>query len=66
MKPENILIFNDNQTYTIKLADFGIAKPLNPNTTQLTVSMNIQGTISWIAPEIFSGSKDHVSILANS
>ena len=48
-----------------KLADFGIAKPLNPNTTQSTMNMNIQGTIVWIAPEVFSGTKDHVSILSN-
>ena len=55
-----MLIYKDNEIYSIKLADFGISKPLNPITVQSTV--NIEGTIAWIAPEVFSGTKDHVRI----
>ena len=63
MKPENILIFKDYETYFVKLADFGISKAMNTNTIWST--MNIQGTIGWIAPEVSSGTKEHVRILTN-
>ena len=51
MKPENILIFKDNKTYFIKLADFETSKPMN--STKVLSTVNIQGTIAWIAPEVF-------------
>ena len=61
MKPENILICNDNETYSVKLADFGISKPLNPLTVLSTVNVNVPGTIAWIALEV--GEKEHVRLI---
>ena len=63
IKPENILICHDNETYSVKLADFGISKPLNPKTALSTVNINIPGTIAWIAPEV--GEKGHVRTIKN-
>ena len=62
MKPGNILIFKNNQTYSVKLADFGISKALNANTTLSTVNVNTPGTVAWIAPEVQFESKEHVRI----
>ena len=56
MKPENILISNDNGTYSIKLSDFGISKDLN----SMTSTLNAPGTFAWIAPEVLK--KGHVRI----
>ena len=58
MKPENILICNDNGTYSIKLADFGISKDLNATTLS---TLHSPGTVAWIAPEV--DDKGHVKII---
>ena len=61
MKPENILICNDNGTYSVKLADFGISKPMNPFAVISTVNINVPVTIAWIAPK--DGEKGNVRII---
>ena len=63
MKPENILIFNDKGTFSIKMADFGISKALNPNTTLTTIGVMVPGTPAWIAPEVV---KEHVRMIFKS
>ena len=58
MKPENILISNDNGAYSVKLADFGISKDLSATTLS---TLNAPGTLAWIAPEVVKNG--HVRIL---
>jgi len=49
LKPDNILIVDDYQATNVQLADFGMAKKLDPN-SQHTVC----GTPMYIAPEIIA------------
>lgn len=51
VKPENVLVTPDGQ---VKVADFGIAKALGPESTRLTTDRPI-GTIAYVAPEQLTG-----------
>ncbi|MBP2327712.1 WD40 repeat protein/serine/threonine protein kinase [Kibdelosporangium banguiense] len=51
VKPSNILIGDDGQTY---LADFGIARETSPEATALTRSGDLIGTWDYMAPERMS------------
>ncbi|MDR3070872.1 MAG: PASTA domain-containing protein, partial [Propionibacteriaceae bacterium] len=51
LKPENVLISDRNQ---IKVADFGLAKPVASNTNSNTGTL--MGSISYVAPEIVTNS----------
>jgi serine/threonine protein kinase len=56
IKPENILVSKDGY---VKLADFGLARPLNQeNTSVLTGTDVIMGTMDYIAPEQREGQSD--------
>jgi serine/threonine protein kinase/Ca2+-binding EF-hand superfamily protein len=48
IKPENILLSDDSDIPTIKVADFGLSKLVGPNDT-LTVAC---GTLGYVAPEV--------------
>src|SRR5439155_1953458 len=52
LKPSNILIDGEGQPH---LADFGLAKLLDRDLTQFTLSGAIMGTPSYMAPELASG-----------
>ena len=53
IKPSNIMI---NREGTVKLLDFGLARSVH-NDSGLTVSGNILGTLSYMAPEVARGEK---------
>jgi serine/threonine protein kinase len=56
IKPENILISKDGY---VKLADFGLARPLNQGNTSVLTSTNvIMGTADYMAPEQRDGQAD--------
>lgn len=57
LKPENILILKGTLTYSVKLADFGISK--NALKTPVIAS---EAPVKWIAPEMSSGTNEHVII----
>jgi eukaryotic-like serine/threonine-protein kinase len=48
LKPENILITSDGR---VKVTDFGLAAPVDPNTSRLTVSGSATGTADYMVPE---------------
>lgn len=52
VKPENVLIFVDPSSNTVKLkwADFGLSRPLSDRGSYQTSSL--QGTLNWMAPEL--------------
>ncbi len=52
IKPENFLLYKDNDEGHIKLIDFGLAKKLNKNELMTTPN----GTPYYIAPEVLKGS----------
>jgi serine/threonine protein kinase len=55
IKPDNIYVVIENgDVKSVKIADFGIVKL--PNSSK-TVTMEILGTPSYMAPELFSGGK---------
>jgi serine/threonine protein kinase/flagellar basal body-associated protein FliL len=52
IKPSNIVLCSDG---TVKLLDFGIARAAD--SSQATKTGLIQGTLDYVAPEVFSGEK---------
>ena len=52
LKPENLLYTSPNEDADIKIADFGLAKLLDPSTVMATAC----GTPGYVAPEILDGS----------
>jgi serine/threonine protein kinase len=55
IKPENVLLMGDD---TIRLADFGLAKALEPGADEssLTGMFSVLGTLEYMAPEQLAGS----------
>ena len=51
VKPENVILTPEGQ---VKVVDFGIAKALGPQSTQLTTDRPI-GTVAYVAPEQIAG-----------
>ena len=47
IKPENILLVNNNEDWDMKLIDFGLAKKVNES------KISILGTLGFMAPELF-------------
>lgn len=54
IKPSNVLIDADEQ---VLLADFGIARRLDPNATQLTMTHTTVGTPAYMSPEQAEGDR---------
>ena len=52
IKPENFLLYKDNDDSHIKLIDFGLAKKVSKNELMTTPN----GTPYYIAPEVLKGS----------
>lgn len=52
IKPSNILLNEENQPV---LADFGIARLLDPGEAQLTATGTVVGTLAYMAPEQLNG-----------
>jgi serine/threonine protein kinase len=52
LKPENILIASDGRA---KVTDFGLAAPLDPHLTRLTMGGTTAGTADYMAPERHAG-----------
>jgi calcium/calmodulin-dependent protein kinase I len=48
LKPENILMFDDSDTATCKIVDFGLSKIIGPSES----STDPFGTLSYVAPEV--------------
>ena len=55
IKPENILISNEGD---VKLADFGLARPMNEDSAVLTVTNTVMGTEDYMSPEQRRGDVD--------
>jgi serine/threonine protein kinase len=54
VKPANIMVLSDG---SVKIMDFGIARLMREGATRLTQSGFMVGTVSYMAPEQFSGSE---------
>ncbi|WP_133902058.1 protein kinase domain-containing protein [Actinophytocola oryzae] len=52
VKPSNILLGDDDTAF---LTDFGIARPLDPEVTRMTVTGGYVGSLDYIAPEQLRG-----------
>jgi serine/threonine protein kinase len=48
MKPENIIMVDDNDDCDLKIVDFGLSKIIGPNES----SLDPFGTLSYVAPEV--------------
>lgn len=56
LKPENLIArVGDDGALTIKVVDFGLAKLLSSDSTQLTSPADMIGTPKYMAPEQFTG-----------
>jgi len=51
LKPENLLFSADG---TLRIADFGLALPLSPETTRYTLTGQVVGSVDYLAPESLS------------
>jgi serine/threonine protein kinase len=58
LKPDNIMLGKDKDGGNVKILDFGIARSLQTNASQLT---NLFGSVNYMAPERFLGLVDHRS-----
>ena len=58
IKPDNILVQHNHQSYIAKLSDLGIAKRILNATAIATATST--GTPNWMAPEVFPGEDDVV------
>ncbi|MGN6783384.1 MAG: Stk1 family PASTA domain-containing Ser/Thr kinase [Marmoricola sp.] len=52
VKPENVLLGEDNGQQTVKVADFGLARAVNAETQHTATSGVLIGTVSYLAPEL--------------
>lgn len=58
LKPSNIFVSRDRRGQDdVKILDFGIAKLVNSQDTQLTATGKITGTPAYMAPEVLVGEK---------
>lgn len=55
LKPDNILLSDDSDDSEIKLADFGFATSVNPESADHKILQTQLGTPNYIAPEIIHG-----------
>ena len=62
LKPSNILIDRSGEPH---LTDFGLAKLLHSDRTQVTVGDAILGTPNYMAPEVASGRSQHATTAAD-
>src|SRR6266540_4297935 len=62
LKPSNILIDRDGEPH---LVDFGLAKLVNEERTQFTLSGAVLGTPNYMAPELASGRAAHATTAAD-
>ena len=62
LKPSNILIDRDGEPH---LVDFGLAKLVNQERTQFTLSGAVLGTPNYMAPELASGRAAHATTAAD-
>lgn len=59
VKPENVLIADDQHGGRIKVADFGLAKAVSSDTQHTATGGVLIGTVSYLAPElVVDGSSD--------
>ncbi len=56
IKPANVILTQDGRT---KLADFGLARPLDDGSGAFTRSNVVMGTPDYMAPEALAGEADH-------
>lgn len=57
LKPENIFLVSDDDTFSVKLLDFGVAKILGSVSDVLTQPGFVVGTIHYTSPEQLHGSQ---------
>ena len=57
IKPENLLFKSDSENSALCLVDFGMSREFDPDTDSAMSKVN--GSPSYVAPEVLSGSYDH-------